>query len=124
MNGTWQLLYTITNGLNLYQPQTINGYPVPTYPTGIRNMAGSVNGDGTVTLYAITAQYSTISGGEPDPTSLVGITDSLAATTLPANEQFVTLQNSGTPEVFRGVAFVPNPNHVKRRPSRSRRLEL
>ncbi len=107
-NGTsWQLLYTIQNGLNLYQAQTISGYPVSTYPTGIRNITGAVNGDGTVTIYAITAQYSTISGGEPDPTSLVGITDSLAATTLPANEQFVTLQNSGTPEAYRGVAFIP-----------------
>src|SRR5208337_4858338 len=107
VGGTWQLLYTIQAGLNLYQPQTISGYPVSTYPTGLRNMTGSVNGDGTVTIYAITAQYSTISGGEPDPTSLVGITDSLAATTLPASEQFVTLQNSGTPEVYRGVAFIP-----------------
>ncbi len=107
VGGTWQLLYTIQAGLNLYQPQTISGYPVSTYPTGLRNMTGSVNGDGTVTIYAITSQYSSISGGEPDPTSLVGITDSLAATTLPANEQFVTLQNSGTPEVYRGVAFIP-----------------
>ena len=107
VNGSWTLLYTIQNGLNLDQPQTINNYPVPTYPTGIRNMTGSVNGDGSVTIYAITSQYSTISGGEPDPTSLVGITDSLAATTLPASEQFVTIQNSGNQQAYRGVAFIP-----------------
>lgn len=107
-NGTsWQLLYTIQNGLNLYQEQNIPGYPVQTYTYGLRNMTGSNNGDGTVTIYAVTSQYSSISGGEPDPTSLVGITDSLAATTLPPNEQFVTLQTSGLQEVFRGVAFIP-----------------
>ena len=70
-------------------------------------MTGANNGDGTVTIYAITAQFSAVSGGESDPSSLVGITDSLAATTLPANEQFVTLQTSGVGEVFRGVAYVP-----------------
>ena len=107
IGSTWQLLYTIQAGLNLYQPQTISGYPVQTYTYGLRNMTGSNNGAGTVTLYAITSQYSSISGGEPDPTSLVGITDSLAATTLPANEQFVTLQTSGLQEVYRGVAFIP-----------------
>lgn len=107
VGSTWTLDYTIQAGLNLYQPQNIVGYPAPTYPTGIRNIAGWDNGDGTVTIFAITGQYSTISTGEPDPTSLVGITDSLAATTLPASEQFVTLQNSGTQQVYRGVAFIP-----------------
>jgi len=35
----------------------------------------------------------------------VGVTDSLSATTLPANESFVTLQSSGFGQVFRGVAL-------------------
>ncbi len=107
VGGTWTLAYTIQAGLNLDQAQNIPGYPVPTYPTGLRNITGYNNGDGTVTIYAITAQYSSFSGGEPDPTSLVGITDSLAAATLPANEQFLTIQNSGTQQVYRGVAYVP-----------------
>lgn len=107
VNGTWTLQYTIQAGLNLYVPQTIPNYPASTYPTGIRNMTGWVNGDGTATIYAITAQYSTFSTGEPDPTSLVGITDTIAATTLPTNEQFVTIQNSGSQEAYRGVAFIP-----------------
>jgi hypothetical protein len=107
VNGTWQLQYVIQNGLNLYQPQLISGYPIPTSTYGIRNMTGWNNGDGTVTIFAISAQYSSISGGEPDPTNLVGITDSLAATALPANEQFVTIQTSATQQVFRGVAFIP-----------------
>jgi hypothetical protein len=70
-------------------------------------MTGIVNPNGTVSIYAITAQYSTISGGEPDPDKLVGITDSLLATTLPAEESFVTLQSSSFGEVFRGVTLAP-----------------
>jgi hypothetical protein len=108
VGGTWQLDYTLIDGLGLYQPDTsATGYPVPTYTTGLRNMTGIVNPNGTVTIYAITSQYSTISGGEPDPDRLVGITDSLSATTLPASESFVTLQSSGFGEVFRGVALAP-----------------
>jgi hypothetical protein len=112
VNGTWQYDYTIQAGLNLYQPTAVTGYndingnPISSYPYGIRNMTGYNNNDGTVTIYAITAQFSAVSGGEPDPTSLVGVTDSLAATALPATEQFVTIQTSAPGEVFRGVAYV------------------
>ena len=107
VNGTWQLLYTLQAGLNLYQPVNVANYPVPTYTYGLRNMTGVDNGDGTVTLYAITSQWSTVSGGEPDPTKLVEITDTLAATTLPAGETFQTLLTSPAGDVFRGVAFSP-----------------
>ena len=118
----WQLVYVITDGLQINQPQKIPGYGVPTFTTGLRNLTGKVNGDGTVTIYAITAQTSTVSGGEPDPTKLVAVTDEIAATQLPADDgkgggswgggkqtldQFVTLQQSRSGEVFRGVAFAP-----------------
>jgi len=95
----------LTNGLGLLQAQTPAGYPTQSYPYGLRNMTGSLNGDGTATLYAITSQYSIYSNGEPDPTSLVMITDNVAATTLPAGESFVTLQTSNFGEVFRGVSI-------------------
>jgi hypothetical protein len=113
VNGTWTLDYTIQAGLNFNLPQTFNGYndingdALQSYTYGLRNMTGVNNNDGTVTIYAVTAQFSAVSGGEPDPTSLVGITDSLAATSLPANEQFVTLQTSASGELYRGVAYVP-----------------
>lgn len=109
-NGVWQLEYTLRAGLNLYQATTVTGYPAKTYTYGIRNLAGHDNHDGTVTLYAITAQYSTFSNGEPDPDKLVTITDLVGATTLPTSEQFITLQWSGVGEVFRGVAFTPGSN--------------
>ncbi len=119
VNGTWQLQYVIQAGLELDQAENVPGYPVPTYTTGIRNMTGFVNWDGTVTLIAITAQFSSISGGEPDPTRLVTVTDRLSATSPPTDDhdfddlfhpigQFVTLQNSGAGEVFRGVALAPH----------------
>jgi hypothetical protein len=119
VDRTWQLDYILTDGLNLLQSINIPRYPVPTYTCGLRNMTGRVNWDGTVTIYAITAQYSTISGGEPDPTNLVVVTDRLSAKTLPKNDEdrfrgldhFVTLQNSGYGQVFRGVAFAPVAHH-------------
>jgi len=83
INGTWQLDYVITDGLNLLKATTIAGYPAPTYTYGIRNLTGKVNREeGTATIYAITAQYSIFSGGEPDPTNLVVVTDPISATTL------------------------------------------
>jgi hypothetical protein len=114
INGVWTLLYTLKAGLNLTQPQNVPSYPVPTATYGLRNMTGEDNGDGTVTIYAITAQYSSISGGEPDPTKLVTITDVLAATTLPAGETFQTLVTSAAGEAFRGVAFAPCGPHGER----------
>jgi hypothetical protein len=113
VDGSWKLHYTITAGLNLYQPESVRDYPVPTYTTGLRNLTGRVNWDGTVTLYAITAQYSSESGGEPDPTKLVAVGDQISATSLPTGfrarflDNFVTLQQSKSGEVFRGVALAP-----------------
>ena len=126
-NNVWQLEYVLQACFELNEPRNLAGYPVPTYTTGLRNITGQVNRDGTVTLYAITAQTSSISGGEPDPTKLVTITDVLAATALPADgeqhhcgdrdrdahegslERFVTLQASRSSEVYRRVAFAPEP---------------
>jgi hypothetical protein len=111
--GAWHLEYILTEGLDLYQAKTVAGYPVPTSTYGLRNLIGQVDGDGSVTLYAVTSQYSTVSGGEPDPTSIVRIRDCLEATTLPTgwhHERFHTLATSKSGEVFRGVALVPLPH--------------
>lgn len=107
VSGTWTLLYTIQNGLDLGVAENITGYPVPTTTTGLRNLTGIVNQDGTVTIYAITAQSSSISGGEPDPDRLLAVSDPIGATTLPGSDTFITLQESGAGQVFRGVAFAP-----------------
>jgi len=116
VDGAWKLAYTVQAGLHLTEAEQVQGYPVPTTTTGIRNITGRVNEDGTVTIFAITGQYSTISGGEPDPTKLVTVTDRLSAKTLPAEhhdrrehelDRFETLLTSRPGEVFRGVAFAP-----------------
>jgi hypothetical protein len=89
VGNTWQLAYTLTAGLNLGQTYTVPGYPTGINPVtrlnsapaadGLRQLAGKVNRDGTVTIYAVT---STVSGsGEQgaDPNQLVVITDRLSA---------------------------------------------
>ena len=117
----WMLDYVMTNGLDLNTLKPVSGYTytdaagktetVYSAVTGLRNMTGVVNADGTVTIYAITGNTSIISGGEPDPTSLVSITDPLSAMTLSASSQydtFSTLATSSVGDVFRGVAMAPS----------------
>jgi hypothetical protein len=115
-DGTqWQLAYTLQAGLNLGVTYAVADgpggvqYPAAMYPAtdGLRNIAGSNNGDGTVTIYAVTSTVSTSGDQGADPNKLVSITDSLAATTLPAGESFTTLKVAGYGEVLRGVAVVP-----------------
>ena len=111
--GKWQLDYVIQNGLNLDKAENVAGYPVPTYTYGIRNLTGTTNWDGSVTIFAITAQYSNISGGEPDPTRLVMVVDQPSAKSLATGfeafffDRFVTLQQAQSGDVFRGVALAP-----------------
>ncbi len=126
--GRWNLAYTITAGLNLGVPQTIPDYPtginggptgtnLPWAPAtdGLRNLAGQVNDDGTVTIWAVT---STVSGGGDegaDPNQLVKVTDRLCATTLSTGDgdrddrldHFRTIRAAKSAEVYRGVTFAP-----------------
>ena len=109
VNGAWQLGYTLQNGLNLDQPYAVAGYPAADDPatTGLRNLAGIVNPNGTVTLYAVTATYSGLADPGADPNALVSITDSLDATALPAGESFSTVVAPQYGAVVRGVTFAP-----------------
>jgi hypothetical protein len=117
VGGTWKLDYTLQNGLNLGTPYSVaNGPNGEVYPTaldpatsGLRNLTGHVNGDGTVTLYALTSTSSINTDQGADPNRLVAITDTLSTTTLPANEQFTTLKTAAFGEVLRGVSFTPSP---------------
>ena len=114
---TWQLAYTLQAGLKLGVPYTVFGYPtgnnaatgLPWAPAtdGLRNITGKVNGDGTVTIWAIT---STVSGnGDPgaDPNKLVAITDRVKSTSASKGEQFFPVREAGFGEVLRGVSFAP-----------------
>ena len=97
--------YTIANYPTGNNPAT--GLPWAPGTDGLRNITGIVNGDGTVTIYAVT---STVSGnGDPgaDPNVLVTITDQVSATSLPPGESFTTFHAAGSGEVLRGVSFAP-----------------
>jgi hypothetical protein len=117
-NGTsWNLAYTLAAGLRLGAPYTVKGYPagdnaatgLPWAPAtdGLRNLAGKVNPNGTVTLYAVT---STVSGGGDqgaDPNKLVSITDKVSATAPGSHEAFTTLETAKYGQVLRGVSVTP-----------------
>ena len=109
VGGTWQLDYTLQNGLGLGVQYTVAGWHPSLSPAtdGLRNLTGKVNHDGTVTLFAITSTISTSADQGADPNRLVSITDSLAAKSLPNNEQFHVLETARFGEVLRGVALNP-----------------
>jgi len=117
ISGTWQLAYTLTNGLNLGVKYSVsNGPNGEVYPTvlnpatdGLRNIVGQVNGYGLVTIYGITSTVSKSGDQGADPNKLVAITDTLAFTNAAqaGSEKFVTLRSAGYGEVLRGIAFAP-----------------
>ncbi|MBS1884794.1 MAG: hypothetical protein JSS97_17745 [Actinobacteria bacterium] len=116
-NGSWKLAYTLQGGLELGKPYTVAGYPtgdneatgLPWAPAtdGLRNITGRVNLDGTATIWGITSTVSGNGDQGADPNKLVGITDDVGATSLPAGESFQTTRAAGFGEVLRGVSLTP-----------------
>jgi hypothetical protein len=119
VNGTWTLQYVLQDGLDIGVPYSVANYPASLNPAtgGCRNMTGRRNGDGTVTLYAITSTISANGDQGADPNKLVKVTDLLKATTLPLTGadagvgdglgHFVTIRSAQAGEVFRGIALAP-----------------
>jgi hypothetical protein len=114
VGGTWQLDYVLTQGLIGKVDTNLFGYDGQ-YPdvttSGLRNLTGTVNDDGTVTLWATTATTSASTDNGADPNKVVQIVDNLAATTLTgsvANETFKTVAGPTYGTVYRGVAYVPS----------------
>jgi hypothetical protein len=111
-NGTWVRLYVVQEGLDLGIPYSVANYPASLNPAtaGCRNMTGRVNGNGTVTIWAITSTLSANGDQGADPNKLVTVTDLLSATTLHTGgglDHFVTVRSARAGEVLRGVAFAP-----------------
>jgi hypothetical protein len=85
VGNSWQLAYTLTAGLNLGRTYTVPGYPTgintvtglnwAPAPDGLRQIAGKVNQDGTVTIYAVTSTVSGSGDQGADPNQLVVITN-------------------------------------------------
>jgi hypothetical protein len=120
VNGAWHLVYVLQDGLNIGLPYGVRNYPAAIKPAtdGCRNIAGRVNDNGTVTVYAVTSTISASGDQGADPNKLVKVTDLLKATTLPAaggNQdhddslgKFVTIRSAKAGEVLRGIAFTPS----------------
>jgi uncharacterized protein (TIGR03437 family) len=110
-NGTWTLAYTLQTGLNLGQQYFVANYPSTLNPAtdGLRNIAGQVNANGTVTIWGITSTVSTNGDTGADPNQLVSITDVIANTdaTVAAKETFTILRTANAGEVLRGVSLTP-----------------
>ncbi len=116
VNGQWVLDYILTRGLINTVDSNLTGEdgPYPNVTTiGLRNLAGVVNPNQTVTLWATTSTSSTSGDNGADPNKVVQITDTLAATG-PAgavlNETFETIAGPTYGTVYRGVAYVEKKN--------------
>jgi uncharacterized protein (TIGR03437 family) len=111
VSGAWTRAYVLQNGLNLGKQYSVNNYPAALNPAadGLRNIAGKVNADGTVTVWGITSTISANGDQGADPNQLVAITDLLANTdpAVAAKEQFTTLRTANAGELFRGVSLSP-----------------
>ena len=105
--GTWHLAYTLQKGLGLGVQYGVSGLASSLNPAtdGLRNLTGKVNPDGTVTIFAITSTISASGDQGADPNRLVTITDRLAATSLPSDEEYNVLETAGFGQVLRGVAL-------------------
>lgn len=111
VNGAWQMAYVLQNGLNLGKQYSVPNYPSSIAPAtdGLRNITGKVNGDGTVTIWAVTSTVSANGDQGADPNMLVSITDTLANTTAAgaASEKFTVLMTAPAGTVYRGICFAP-----------------
>jgi hypothetical protein len=112
ISGVWHQDYTLRTGLfGSYNPANYGGMTVTT--DGLRDLAGRVNADGTVTLYSVTSTLDSNPNNDAgaDPNKLVQITDTLADTTLAqaSGEAFSVDETAATGEVIRGVAIAPVP---------------
>ncbi len=117
VGGTWHLDYTLQSNLigETYTVSGTNSGMPGTWPTvttvGLRDLAGRVNANGTVTLWAVTATSSASGDNGADPNEIVQITDRLGATALPGSEQFSVLDGPEYGLRYGGVAFaVPEPS--------------
>jgi hypothetical protein len=109
-NGTWKNVYTLQNP-DREKKYVVPGMPVALNPApdGFRALTGRVNGDGTVTLFAVTSTISASVDQGADPNQLLTITDTVAFKTLAdaSGEKYTVLQTAAFGEVLRGVEFVP-----------------
>jgi hypothetical protein len=120
--ANWSMLYVIQSGLDIGLQYGVKNYPTTLNPAtgGCRNIVGRHNGDGSVTIYAVTSTISNNGDTGADPNKLVRVRDLVSATTLSVGDGdhdrddrldvFVTLRTAKAGEAFRGVALAPHDN--------------
>jgi hypothetical protein len=97
-SGTWSLKYTLYQGLHLVNNGSASG------TSGLYGLAGIVNGNGTVSLYATNYTLNDL-----DTTYLYGVTDTLSNTTPPGASLAFTVLDTAPPDSnFKGVSFAPS----------------
>jgi hypothetical protein len=117
VGGTWQLDYTLRGSLmgssySVNGTGSLAGDSLTTNVDGLRNLAGKVNANGTVTLYAVTSTIgSNLGDAGADPNQLVAITDTLGDTSASqvTGENYTVLETAALGQVLRGVAVAPVP---------------
>jgi predicted heme/steroid binding protein len=115
--GVWKLDYTLQGNLigQTYDVSGTNsgqaGFVDGVETTGLRDLTGRINANGTVTLFAVTATAGGYADNGADPNEIVEITDTLGDTTLPNGESFAVLDGPQYGVRYGGVAFngVPEP---------------
>jgi hypothetical protein len=117
VGGVWKLDYTLqgsligqtydVSGVNSGQAGSVDGIVT----TGLRDLTGRVNADGTVTLFAVTATSGGYADDGADPNEIVELTDTVGDTTLPTGETFTVVDGPQYGVRYGGVAFngVPEP---------------
>ncbi len=107
-NGTWSLDYSLQSNL-IGLTYGVSGWSYEETTSGLRNLAGRVNADGTVTLWATTSTTSLSGDNGADPNQIVMINDLLGDRTLPANEAFSVLDGPVAGLRYGGVAYAAAP---------------
>jgi hypothetical protein len=116
---TWELAYTLQNGLELGTAYTVHGYPtgdnaatgLPWAPAtdGLRNITGAKLPFGWVAIYSISSTISGNGDTGADPNKLFVVLDEVQNTsaTAAAKESFFAIRQARDLEVLRGVSFTP-----------------
>ena len=107
-NGTWSLDYTLQAGL-IGDTYSVPGWDYGETTIGLRNLTGTVNANGTVTLWATTGTTSGSGDNGADPNEIVKITDVLGDTALPTSEAFSVFDGPVAGLRYGGVAFAAAP---------------
>ena len=121
VKGTWQLDYVLTNGLIGSVDGSLYGYDgqYPDVTTiGLRNLTGTVDEHGKVTLWATTSTSSASGDNGADPNKVVTITDDLSASTMTdavSREYFRVIAGPTYGTVYRGVAYIEGRDDHGRR---------